>query len=124
MKICEAFRKAWEADNERYPRRIKWLAECAAEDEARFTNRKPRSAERLHFDVWIENFHAFLSEGEVQKYGITRDQIAEAHAAGYAYEWERFNSRTRFGSSIGYGLQLTKKGRTALFKAFSSWIPQ
>ena len=124
MKICEAFRKAWEADNVRYPGRIKWHAECTAEQEARFVKRKPRSAERLHFDVWVENFHGFLSKSEVEKYGITREQIEEAHEAGFVREWERFNSYTRFGGGHSYGLQLTAKGKTALFKAFGSWIPQ
>lgn len=121
MKICEAFRKAWETDcmDYRWARRIKDGANAR-----RGFKGQPKEEQRLHFNAWIEGFHGYLSKSEVEKYGITREQIEEAHEAGFVREWERFNTGTRFRGEHAYGLQLTKKGKTALFQAYENWIPQ
>jgi hypothetical protein len=119
MKICEAFRKAWEKDiTDRAIRQdidfqVKWGLEHGTWQE--------KDLEKKIFEYWVTEWHAFLSRKEVTDYGITTEMIDQAKEAGYLYEWERFNTATRYRGAPSYGLQLKPKGRMALYKAFKTW---
>ena len=120
MTIFEAFRAEWEKDlgDRRVRYQLKYQANWAMEH-GLWTE---QNFDKKLFEYWVSEWKAYLTKAKVQEYGITRDQIEAAKEAGYVFEWEAFNSATRYRGAPSYGLQLKKsKGRTALYKAFDSW---
>lgn len=119
MKICEAFRQEWEKAIKDFQivhqlrAQANWATEKGLWTEKNF--------DKKMFDYWVSEWCAFLTKSKVKKYGITEEQIKAATEAGYVFEWERFNSATRYRGEPGYGLQLKPKGRTALYKAYTDW---
>lgn len=119
MTICEAFRKEWEKDLEDRRMRYQLKAQANWAVEKGLWNEK--NFDKKMFEYWVSEWKAFLNKKQVKEYGITKEQIEAAKAAGYVFEWERFNSATRYRGEPSYGLQLKPKGRTALYKAFKEW---
>lgn len=119
MKICKAFRKEWEKGLKdraivyQLRAQANWAVEKGLWNEKNF--------DKKLFEYWVSEWCAYLTEKQVKEYEITREQIEAAKAAGYVWEWERFNSATRYRGEHSYGLQLKPKGRTALYKAYKDW---
>lgn len=125
MKICEAFRKEWESSwitTEEHRGDLRNEIRYMIQTKKGLRNLDPESDE-AYFLGWYEGACSITATMLTKRYGITREAIEAAVAAGFIKVNGYKNAMTRAGLALTDPVTLTAKGKKAIIMAYPTWKP-